>query len=149
MVDALRILVEAESPRAYPGACAACADIAGELAARLLGTRAERCEVDGRVHLRRRFGSAGRVLLIGHLDTVWPLGTLASWPSAADGETASGPGTFSSTSAALGVPTLDGIGAVGDYAHGRGEYDRIGAMAERAALVADLLVGGTQAATSD
>ena len=37
----------------------------------------ERLEVDGRVHLRWRFGGRGRVLLIGHLDTVWPLGTLA------------------------------------------------------------------------
>jgi glutamate carboxypeptidase len=94
MVDALRVLVEAESPTAEPKACAACADVADELASKLLGTRAERSEVDGRVHLRWRFGRADRVLLIGHLDTVWPLGTVASWPFATDGETATGPGAF-------------------------------------------------------
>lgn len=94
MVDALRLLVEAESPSADPGACAACADVADRLASSLLGTRGERCEADGRVHLRWRFGRADRVLLIGHLDTVWPLGTTASWPFAADGETATGPGSF-------------------------------------------------------
>ena len=94
MVDALRLLVEAESPSADASACAACADVADRLATRLLGAPAERCEVDGRVHLRWRFGSADRVLLIGHLDTVWPLGTAASWPFAADAETATGPGAF-------------------------------------------------------
>lgn len=94
MVDALRALVEAESPTADRSACAACADVADELASRLLGTPGERCEVDGRVHLRWRFGRADRVLLIGHLDTVWPLGTLSSWPFAADADTATGPGTF-------------------------------------------------------
>jgi glutamate carboxypeptidase len=94
MIDALRMLVEAESPSADANACAACADVADRLASGLLGTPAERCVVDGRVHLRWRFGPADRVLLIGHLDTVWPLGTTASWPFAADGETATGPGAF-------------------------------------------------------
>jgi glutamate carboxypeptidase len=94
MVDALRALVEAESPTADPTACAACADVADELGGALLGTHAERCETDGRIHLRWRFGAGDRVLLIGHLDTVWPLGTLARWPFAADADTATGPGIF-------------------------------------------------------
>ena len=38
MVDALRALVEAESPTADPGACLACAHVADALAADLLGT---------------------------------------------------------------------------------------------------------------
>jgi glutamate carboxypeptidase len=94
MIDALRALVETESPTADPGACAACADVADELASSLLGTRGERHETHGRVHLRWRFGRADKVLLIGHLDTVWPLGTTTSWPFAVDDETASGPGVF-------------------------------------------------------
>ena len=65
-----------------------------DLALELLGTRAERCVVDGRVHLRWRFGSADRVLLVGHLDTVWPTGTVARWPFAADEDIASGPGVL-------------------------------------------------------
>ncbi|MPZ29373.1 MAG: M20/M25/M40 family metallo-hydrolase, partial [Micromonosporaceae bacterium] len=35
-----------------------------------------------------------RVLLLGHHDTVWPLGTLARWPFSADGDVATGPGCF-------------------------------------------------------
>ncbi len=31
---------------------------------------------------RRLFGGRGRVLILGHLDTVWPKGTLAGWPYA-------------------------------------------------------------------
>jgi glutamate carboxypeptidase len=93
MLDALRALVEAESPTADPTACAACADVADGLASRLLGCPAERVHVDGRVHLRWRFGDP-RVLLVGHLDTVWPVGTLARWPFQVRGGRATGPGVF-------------------------------------------------------
>ncbi len=116
MVDALRSLVETESPTAVPAACAACADVADDLVSSLLGTHAERFEADGRVHLRWRFGGAERVLLIGHLDTVWPLGTVASWPFSADGETATGPGVFDMKAGVVqllfaldALETLDGV----------------------------------------
>ena len=64
-----------------PAACAACADVADGLAA-----RAARCP--GRARRARTGastcagGSARRraSCSIGHLDTVWPLGTLARWP---------------------------------------------------------------------
>jgi glutamate carboxypeptidase len=41
--------------------------------------------------------------------------------------------------AALGVPTLDGMGAIGDSAHAVGEYVQISSLPERAALMAALL----------
>ena len=41
--------------------------------------------------------------------------------------------------AGIGVPTLDGLGADGDKAHAEGEYVRLAAMPERAALVAGML----------
>lgn len=41
--------------------------------------------------------------------------------------------------AALGVPTIDGLGAVGDKAHGSGEYVSTPSLSERAALLAALL----------
>jgi glutamate carboxypeptidase len=94
MVEALRLLVEAESPTADPAACLACVEIADELAAALLGTRGERVEAGGRVHLRWRFGGSPRVLLIGHLDTVWPVGTLARRPFQVRDGRATGPGVF-------------------------------------------------------
>jgi glutamate carboxypeptidase len=93
MLEALRALVEAESPTADVAACAACADVADELAAGVLGSRAERVHVNGRVHLRWRFGKP-RVLLVGHLDTVWPVGTIARWPFNVGAGRATGPGVF-------------------------------------------------------
>jgi glutamate carboxypeptidase len=41
--------------------------------------------------------------------------------------------------AAMGVPTLDGLGAVGDGAHSVGEHVLVPSLAERAALMAALL----------
>jgi glutamate carboxypeptidase len=94
MVDALEALVGAESPSSDPRACEACAAVADDLAVRLVGRPAERVVVDGRTHLRWRFGDEARVLLVGHLDTVWPLGTLARWPFSVRDGRATGPGVF-------------------------------------------------------
>jgi len=94
MVEALQALVEAESPSADPKACESCASVADGLALQTLGRSAERLIVDGRTHLRWRFGEERRVLLLGHLDTVWPIGTVARWPFEIRGEQATGPGVF-------------------------------------------------------
>jgi len=40
----------------------------------------------------RRFGQGPNVLILGHTDTVWPLGTVAHWPYQCSGTAASGPG---------------------------------------------------------
>jgi len=55
------------------------------------------------------------------------------------GEAATGGGSDGNLTAALGVPTLDGLGAVGDGAHSPREHIVIRALAERAALIAGLL----------
>jgi len=55
------------------------------------------------------------------------------------GECCAGGGSDGNLTAALGVPTLDGLGAVGDHAHSEKEYVVIPKMAERAALLAALL----------
>ena len=56
------------------------------------------------------------------------------------GECTVGGGSDGSYTAALGVPTLDGLGAVGDGAHSYREHILIKAMPERAALLAALLL---------
>jgi len=56
------------------------------------------------------------------------------------GECTVGGGSDGSYTAALGVPTLDGLGAVGDGAHSSGEHILIKTMPARAALLAALLV---------
>jgi glutamate carboxypeptidase len=54
-------------------------------------------------------------------------------------EGATGGGSDGSFTAALGVPTLDGLGAVGDGAHALHEHVDIEALPLRAALVAGLV----------
>ena len=94
MLEALRALVEAESPTDDAVACLACVEVADAIAGDLLGRRGERVEHGGRVHLRWCLGATQRVLLIGHLDTVWPVGTLARWPFEVRDGRATGPGVF-------------------------------------------------------
>jgi len=54
-------------------------------------------------------------------------------------EASTGGGSDGSFTAALGVPTLDGLGAVGEGAHGANENVLVDALPERAALLARLL----------
>lgn len=51
-----------------------------------------------------------------------------------------GGGSDGNFTAALGVPTLDGLGAVGGGAHAEGEYVLVTTMPQRAALLAGLIV---------
>jgi len=55
------------------------------------------------------------------------------------GECTVGGGSDGNLTAALGIPTLDGLGAVGDGAHSIHEHILVRSMPERAALLAALL----------
>jgi glutamate carboxypeptidase len=55
------------------------------------------------------------------------------------GECTAGGGSDGNITAALGVPTLDGLGAVGDGAHSADEHVIVETMPQRAALLAALL----------
>jgi glutamate carboxypeptidase len=61
---------------------------------RLLGEVPETVEVDGRPHVRLRGSCKEPVLLLCHLDTVWPAGTTARWPFTVSDGLATGPGVF-------------------------------------------------------
>jgi len=54
-------------------------------------------------------------------------------------EGGTGGGSDGNFTAALGVPTLDGLGAIGDGAHAVHEHVDVGALTTRAALVAGLI----------
>jgi glutamate carboxypeptidase len=56
------------------------------------------------------------------------------------GECTAGGGSDGNLTAALGVPTLDGLGAVGHGAHSANEHILINTMPARAALLAALLL---------
>lgn len=65
--------------------------------------------------------------------------SLAAQIGLALGECTAGGGSDGNLTAALGVPTLDGLGAVGDGAHSSHEHVVINTMPARAALLAALL----------
>jgi glutamate carboxypeptidase len=94
MVDDLHALVECESPSSDLAALTRCADVVSGIGARLLGALPRRVVIDGRPHLQWRFGEPTRVLLLGHFDTVWPLGSLREHPFRVVDGRATGPGSF-------------------------------------------------------
>ncbi|MET9552345.1 M20 family metallopeptidase [Streptomyces sp. NPDC006645] len=115
MLADLEDLVLCESFSADHAAVARSAEVVGALGARLLGAGPEVIVIDGVTHLRWSFG-APRVLLVGHHDTVWPMGSLQNHPwSVADG-IARGPGVLDMKAglvqmfhALASLPSLDGV----------------------------------------
>ncbi|SNY37719.1 M20 family metallopeptidase [Paractinoplanes atraurantiacus] len=95
MLSDIAELVNCESPSDDKAAVARCAEVLAGIGERRLGVPPERIVLDGRTHLRWRFGDGpGRVLVLGHHDTVWPIGTLAHHPYETSGEILRGPGCF-------------------------------------------------------
>ncbi|WP_408059470.1 M20 family metallopeptidase [Streptomyces europaeiscabiei] len=93
MLADLEDLVLCESFSADHAAVARSAEVVGALGARLLGAAPEVIVIDGVTHLRWSFGTP-RVLLVGHHDTVWSMGSLQNHPwSVVDG-IARGPGVL-------------------------------------------------------
>ena len=78
-------LVRCESPSSVLDAVSASAALVAAVGERHLGAAPEQIVIDGRSHLRWRFGettcgTSRRVLLLAHHDTVWPLGSLETHP---------------------------------------------------------------------
>ncbi|MFD9424366.1 MULTISPECIES: M20/M25/M40 family metallo-hydrolase [unclassified Streptomyces] len=93
MLADLKELVVCESYSADLGAVARSAEVVGALGARLLGVAPETIVIGGVTHLRWSFGTP-RVLLVGHHDTVWPIGSLETHPWSVAGGRARGPGVL-------------------------------------------------------
>lgn len=94
MIDELEALVSVESPTSDATATERGGRLVDDLFLQHLGSRAEWVVEQGRGHLLWSGGGPTRVLLVGHVDTVWPLGTTARWPFAVEDGRASGPGAF-------------------------------------------------------
>jgi glutamate carboxypeptidase len=112
MVADLAALVEAESPSGDPVALAHCAELVAQLGRRLTGRAPRRLGQ----HLLWTFSDSTEVLLLGHYDTVWPLGTLERRPfDVVDGK-ATGPGCFDMKAGLVqmfhGLSTLDDLAGV-------------------------------------
>jgi glutamate carboxypeptidase len=95
MVDHLAALVTCESPSDDIAATARCAGVVSDLGHALVDAEPVPHLVDGRTHLVWRWPGPRRILLLGHLDTVWETGTLARLPfDVSDSGIARGPGCF-------------------------------------------------------
>ncbi len=87
-------LIRCESPSADLDAVARSAETVAEVGAALLGREPERIVLEGRTHLRWSFGGPAGVLVLGHHDTVWPLGSLRTHPFSIQDGLLRGPGCF-------------------------------------------------------
>ena len=98
LVDVLGRMVAAESPSAHPETHDAVRLAIGsalhdlDFETRFVGSGSNCRHIYARPRSRRR--SAANQLLIGHFDTVWPVGTLAERPFTVDANIARGPGVF-------------------------------------------------------
>lgn len=112
----LRELVEIESPTGDREGIARCFERVERWASPCFGRPGERREIDGVEHLYWPAKREGGVLILGHLDTVWPIGTLEDIPFRVRDGRATGPGVFDMKAgvvAAVGVlellDTLDDV----------------------------------------
>lgn len=90
MIEALRVLVEAESFSSDPGGLERCALVLEDLCRDVLGSSPES---EGHILIWRRPGDAP-ILLLCHYDTVWPTDTIAEFPFEVGDGVARGPGVF-------------------------------------------------------
>jgi glutamate carboxypeptidase len=106
LLEMIESLVAIESPSDDPAAVNRCGN---ELASRLESIGGAITRVPSATagdHLRASFGDGSRqILLLGHFDTVWPVGQLQHMPLKRDGGKLYGPGVFD-MKAGIGLATL-------------------------------------------
>ena len=118
LLSRLRHLVEIESPSDDKGAVDRCVEAVADMAASLQAqVRRHRQRAYGDV-LEVRFSPSRRngtpLLLLGHLDTVWPMGTLSSMPFRVAKGRAWGPGVLDmKAGVAMALTALEGLRETG------------------------------------
>ncbi len=115
MLADLEELVTCESYSADHAAVARSAHVVADQGSRLLGARPKTLVIHGVTHVQWTFG-APRILLLGHHDTVWPIGSLKTHPWSVEQGIARGPGVFDMKAglvqmlhALASLPSLDGV----------------------------------------
>jgi glutamate carboxypeptidase len=94
MVDALQALVEIETPSGNTEALNVGFLKLRSLIEESTGRTAQIDTADGVPFLYVPAPASPSVLFIGHMDTVWPQGTLTEFPFSVSGDVATGPGVF-------------------------------------------------------
>lgn len=131
MLAELEELVSVETPTSEVERCRSGVALVRDLARRH-GTPATEIELGGRPHLLLGALASsdgweseprpGQILLVGHLDTVWPSGTLESWPFAVEEGVATGPGVYDMKAGV--IESLHALHALGEI----GSASRVGAV---------------------
>jgi glutamate carboxypeptidase len=149
MVERLEVLVACESPPGSIPQLEACADLLAGWGSEVLGRPARREVRDGLPHLLWPAAEPAeqRVLLLGHFDTVWPLGTIEQWPFTVTAGTATGPGVCDMKAgivqmlAALGMlADTSGIGVLLTCDEESGSFSSRQLIEEQARLSGSVLV---------
>jgi len=94
MLADIRTLVSIESPSRDVGQLSVHAMAISQLMEKHLGSAPDVIDSPVGPHIHWRGGGSPRVLILGHHDTVHPMGTLAQFPFVIDGNHARGPGIF-------------------------------------------------------
>ncbi|MGW3244024.1 M20 family metallopeptidase [Streptomyces sp. NPDC001070] len=112
MIEDLRTLVEVESPSRDADALTASAKAVAAVIEQRLGGQAVLIESEAGPHVHWSGGGSPKVLLLGHHDTVFPLGTLERRPFTVDDGHATGPGVFDMLGGL--VQAVHGVALLGD-----------------------------------
>src|ERR1700722_20023216 len=111
-----------------------------------IGFSTERLPLPGfgdRRIFRKTLGGHGRVLILGHLDTVWPAGTVADWPYREEEGLAHGPGVGDMKGGlvmaceAVRAMLETGFDGVGEIRHILVPDEELGSAASRAWIEAE------------
>ena len=114
MVADLGVLVECESPSRDIDRLSQHAQLVSELM-RLLGSAPELIDSPVGPHIHWKGGADPRVLILGHHDTVHPVGTLARLPFAVRDNMAFGPGVFDMKTGI--VQAIYAVASMEDHSH--------------------------------
>jgi glutamate carboxypeptidase len=115
MIDDLRTLVECESPSRNVGQLTQNAQIISDLMQRLLGRAPEFIESPVGPHILWKGGGEPKVLILGHHDTVHPIGTIERLPFAITDGVATGPGVFDMKAGI--VQAIHAVASLDDASH--------------------------------
>ena len=115
MVADLGVLVECESPSRDLDRLSQHAQLVSDLMVRLLGSAPELIDSPVGPHIHWKGGADPRVLILGHHDTVHPVGTLARLPFAVRDIMAFGPGVFDMKAGI--VQAIYAVASMDDHSH--------------------------------
>lgn len=143
-IERLDALVSIETPTGDAVALAEAQALVRSWIEPVLGVRGEIESVDGVEHLLWRGGSAPSVLLLGHLDTVFPQGTIRHRPFRLEGDRATGPGVFDMKAGiVIMAAALERVAHPGEVAVLLTSDEEVGSLTSRALIEREAARAGT------